>query len=575
MSDLPDPVTTLSGRAGEVPERLIGDVVVDFGFAAREAVEEAVGLARAQGKPTGQTLVEQGALRHDQLARAVAERYGIDYVDLALYDVDMGAVGLLDMDAIRGYQAVPVSILDDGALLIVTADPMNALMLDDISMITGRHVKPACASADEIRILIMRLDNAVPGADDPSQATDRGTPETRLELFAQEQAGEQGELAVIRAMLAHALRRGSSGIHISLQSEGTDDTQIMLRIDGELSPGATLEYEAAQSALARLKNLAGIGGSASHGPREGHFTLSVDERQLHVRVLTLPLIDGEDAFLRITDRSKAPRSIDELGMLRTEQDRFAYAISRPSGMVIFAGPTHSGTTTTLYAALAAINDGSRSIITIEDHVELELPGARQMQLPTDEDVTFASGLRSVMHADPDVIMISQIGELQSAHAAVQAAIAGRMTLCAMHAPDAPSALTRLVEMGIEPHLVCAAVDCVIAQRLVRMLCPHCKRPSRAPASLLTEYGLHGSEALDAVGCPHCSGSGYRGRIGVFEVMPVTEEIRRLVLDRAPAEALAGAAMPHGMRRLGEDAIAKVRAGLTSISEMERMLATLS
>jgi type IV pilus assembly protein PilB len=261
-------------------------------------------------------------------------------------------------------------------------------------------------------------------------------------------------------------------------------------------------------------------------------------------------------------------------MQRTEHDRFAYAIARPNGAVLVTGPTGSGKSTTLYAALGAINDGSRSILTIEDPVESRISGVKQMQIAPKAGMTFASGLRAMLRADPDVIMVGEIRDRETAHIAVEAALTGHLVLSTLHTRDAPSALGRLIDMGIEPFLISSAIDCIVAQRLARVLCQHCKQPSKAPESLLAEYGLYESEAFEPVGCSRCANSGYRGRMGIYEVMSITEEIRALVLDRASVDDLAAAAVRQGMRRMREDGIAKVRAGQTSIAEIERMTTTM-
>jgi type IV pilus assembly protein PilB len=550
------------------PVRLIGDVVVEMGFATREKVEDAVEIARAQGKPTGQVLVEQGVLRHDQLARVVAERFGLDYIDLSVYELDMGAVNLIDMDAIRRYQAVPVGFLEDGTLLLAMADPTNVLSIDDIAMLTGRRVRSASASVEDLNILIMRLSRVEQSVE---EIVEEEETQAEAELHMDEADKDAPVIKLVHSIIAEAIEQGASDIHID---PGEGDMRVLLRIDGVLSQTATLKRSMANSVISRVKIMSEMDISERRVPQDGRFALTVNGRRVDVRVTTLPLVYGEGAYLRILDKGVAVRGLESLGMQRTEQDRFAYAIARPNGAVLVTGPTGSGKSTTLYAALGAVNDGSRSILTIEDPVESRIAGVKQMQVAPKAGMTFAGGLRAMLRADPDVIMVGEIRDRETAHIAVEAALTGHLVLSTLHTRDAPSALGRLIDMGIEPFLISSAIDCLVAQRLVRVLCPHCKQPSKAPEALLAEYGLYESEAFEPVGCTRCAATGYRGRMGIYEVMSVSEEIRSLVLARGSVDEIAATAVGQGMRRMREDGIAKVRAGQTSIAEIERMTTSM-
>jgi type IV pilus assembly protein PilB len=558
----------LQAIADGKPGRLIGDVVVDLGFATREKVEEAVEIARAQRKPTGQILVEQGILRHDQLARVVADRYGLDYIDLSVYELDMGAVNLIDMDSIRRYQAVPVGFLEDGTLLLAMADPTNVLTVDDVAMLTGRRVRSASASIEDLNILITRLSRVEQSVEAIVEEEDA---QAEADLVMDEADKDAPVIKLVHSIIADAIEQGASDIHID---PGEGDMRVLFRIDGVLSQTSTLKRSMATSVISRVKIMSEMDISERRVPQDGRFALTVSGRRVDVRVTTLPLVYGEGAYLRILDKGVTVRGLESLGMQRTEQDRFAYAIGRPNGAVLVTGPTGSGKSTTLYAALGAVNDGSRSILTIEDPVESRIAGVKQMQVAPKAGMTFAGGLRAMLRADPDVIMVGEIRDRETAHIAVEAALTGHLVLSTLHTRDAPSALGRLIDMGIEPFLISSAIDCIVAQRLVRVLCQHCKQPSKAPESVLAEYGLYESEAFEPVGCTRCATTGYRGRMGIYEVMSVTEEIRGLVLGRASVDEIAAAAMKQGMRRMRDDGIAKVRAGQTSIAEIERMTTSM-
>jgi type IV pilus assembly protein PilB len=313
------------------PGRLIGDVVVELGFATREKVEEAVELARAQGKPTGQVLVEQSILRHDQLARVVAERYGLDYVDLSVYDLDMGAVNLIDMEAIRRYQAVPIGFLEDGTLLLAMADPTNVLTVDDVAMLTARKVRAASASIEDVNILITRLSRI----EQSVEAISEHEAEPEAELMAEEADTDAPVIKLVHSLVAEAIDQGASDIHID-PTEG--DMRVLFRIDGVLSQTATLKRSMAASIVSRVKIMSEMDISERRVPQDGRFALTVGGRRVDVRVTTLPLVHGEGAYMRILDKGASVRDLEALGMQRTEQDRFAYAINRPNGAVLVTGP---------------------------------------------------------------------------------------------------------------------------------------------------------------------------------------------------------------------------------------------
>jgi len=326
--------------------------------------------------------------------------------------------------------------------------------------------------------------------------------------------------------------------------------------------------------VSRIKIMGDLDISEKRVPQDGRFALTVDGRRVDIRVVTLPLVYGEGVVMRILDGGVRVEGLDALGMQQDELNRFKTAISKPNGAVLVTGPTGSGKSTTLYAALNALNDGERSILTIEDPVEQRMQGVKQMQIAPKAGVTFDVGLRSMLRADPDVIMVGEIRDRETAHIAVEAALTGHLVLSTLHTRDAPSALGRLIDMGIEPFLVSSAIDCIVAQRLVRMLCKHCKRPLQVSEAVLAEHGLSGAEPLEAVGCSRCGGSGYRGRLGLYEVMSVSEPIRALILERASVDAMVEIAVREGMLRLRDDGLVKVREGLTSIAEVERMTSSL-
>ncbi|HEY4450657.1 MAG TPA: ATPase, T2SS/T4P/T4SS family [Solirubrobacteraceae bacterium] len=544
--------------------RMIGEVVVDLGFADRESVDEAVRAAREQGRPTGIVLVERGVLRHDQLARVVAERFGLDFVDLSVYDLDMGAANMITAETAKRYQALPVGFTEDGAMLLAMANPTNVLTIDDVGMMTGRRIRPAAASVEDLNLLLTRLVHMDESIEDIVEEDD---PREEQSLSLDDADDGAPVIKLVHSLVAQAVQQGASDIHVNPE-EG--DTRVMFRVDGVLTPAATVKRRMAAAVISRIKIMSDLDIAERRVPQDGRFALTVDGRRVDIRVVTLPLVNGEAVVMRILDKGVTVDELESLGMRRDAEARFTNAIARPNGAVLVTGPTGSGKSTTLYAALNVLNDGERSILTIEDPVEQRIAGIKQMQIAPKAGVTFDVGLRSMLRADPDVIMVGEIRDRATAHIAVEAALTGHLVLSTLHTRDAPAALGRLIDMGIEPFLVSSAIDCIVAQRLVRMLCIHCKRPQQVAESVLAEHGLTGAEPLEAVGCSRCSGSGYRGRVGIYEVMTVSEPIRALILQRASVDDMLAVAEREGMRRLRDDGLEKVREGLTSIAEIERM-----
>jgi type IV pilus assembly protein PilB len=551
-------------------QRMIGEVVVDLGLADRETVEEGVTAARDQGRPTGVVLVERGILRHDQLARVVAERFGLDFVDLTVYDLDMGAVAMVGIKAAKRYQAVPVGFTDDGQLLVAMANPTNVLTIDDIGMMTGRRIKPAAASVEDLNLLLARLARMDESIED---IVDEEAEEEGEQLSVDEADSDAPIIKLVHSIVAQAAQQGASDIHVNPE-EG--DTRVLFRVDGVLAPAATIKRRMAMGVVSRIKIMADLDISERRVPQDGRFALNLEGRRVDIRVVTLPLVNGEGVVMRILDQGSGVvvDGLESIGMQASELERFDRAIHRPNGAVLVTGPTGSGKSTTLYAALHALNDGERSILTIEDPVEKRIAGIKQMQIAPKAGVTFDVGLRSMLRADPDVIMVGEIRDAETAHIAIEAAMTGHLVLSTLHTRDAPSALGRLIDMGIEPFLVSSAVDCVVAQRLVRMLCSHCKRRQTVSESVLIEHGLAGAEPYEPYGCSRCAGSGYRGRLGLYEVMSVSERIRVLILERSSVDDMVAVALEEGMLRLRDDGLQKVREGLTSIAEVERMTNSL-
>ena len=547
-------------------QRTIGEVIVSLGFAGREAVERAVTTAKEEGRATGQVLVESGVMRHDQLARALAERFGVDYVDLSVFEIDTGAAHLIKGNVAKRYRAVPVGFMPDCSLLLAMADPSNVLTVDEMAMITGMKIRPAAASSEDITALIGRLGQL---GDSVSELKD---PDPEPPVPASDGAASDAPIVkLVHAIIAEAVEKGASDIHCK---PGVDGMRVLFRVDGVLTAAATVAPEMTPGVVSRIKIMANLDIAERRVPQDGRLSVTLEGRRVDVRVATLPLVRGEGVVMRILDTGAVVRDLDSLGMHAHDRERFETAIAKPYGAVLVTGPTGSGKSTTVYSALGILNDGYRSILTIEDPVESQILGVDQMQVVPKAGVTFATGLRSMLRADPDVIMVGEIRDRETAEIAIHAALTGHLVLSTLHTRDAASAITRLIDMGVEPFMVAAAIDVVVAQRLARTLCTHCKRPATLPPELLAKHNLAGGSLFAPGGCIRCAGTGYHGRIGLYEVMPITDEIRTLALGRYSVDELQAAAVAHGMRTMRDDGIEKVRQGLTTLTEIARVSRSL-
>jgi type IV pilus assembly protein PilB len=580
-------ITTPSRRGGS--GRVLADVIVDLGFVSRAAMDDALTTAHARGSAPERVLLAAGTLDEDRLSRAVAERFGLDHLDLDVYRIDPDAAKLLTPAAIKRYQAVPVAFSGDRTLLVAMADPANVLAVDDIAVMTGYEVRPAVSSPRDIQTVLERLQDPnwgngsaaapaeVPAEPAPEPAPAQPAPLYDIREMGPLNFGASGEdasvIQLVQRVIHEAVERGASDIHFE---PGENEMRVRYRIDGVLQEAAIVPVGVVPAVISRVKILADLDIAERRIPQDGRISTQVGDKPIDLRVATLPAQYGEKIVMRILDSSKALIEMERLGMLPQALERFTKGFSQSHGAVLVTGPTGSGKSTSLYAALNALNTVEKNIITIEDPVEYQLEGLTQVQVNKKAGLTFAAGLRSMMRADPDIIMVGEIRDRETAQIAIEAALTGHLVLSTLHTNDAPGAITRLIEMGIEPFLVGSSVDCVVAQRLARLLCEECKQRVTLPAEVLRANGFNVGldlECYEPQGCARCGGSGYKGRIGLYEVMWVSETIRSLAVSREPAEVIAHAAVSEGMMRLREDGLEKVRRGLTSIAEIARVAGT--
>ncbi|MGH2716380.1 MAG: GspE/PulE family protein [Thermoleophilaceae bacterium] len=561
-----DEVTGMTAPQPRAGSRFISDMIVELGFLPRERVDAAVEEGRASGRAPEQLLLASGAITGDQYSRAVAQRFGLRHVDLSIFKADISALNMISSQAARRFNSVPIAI-EDGGLVVAMADPSNVLALDDLKLMTGHEVRPVVASLDDIQALIGRmnkLDDAV------AEAVDSDAEDLAEVTEIRESAEDAPVIKMVNSIIAGAVEEGASDIHF--EPEGRD-MRVRFRVDGVLRDSTQIPRRMTAGTISRVKIMADLDIAEKRVPQDGRVGLTVDGHSIDIRVVTMPSAHGEGIVMRILDKEQALIGLDSLGMSEQSLETFSDAFHRSYGAVLVTGPTGSGKSTTLYAALNEINEPTRKIITVEDPVEYRVQGIVQVGVHPKAGLTFASGLRSMLRADPDVIMVGEIRDAETAKIAVESALTGHLVLSTLHTNDAPSAITRLTEMGIEPFLSASAIVSVVAQRLVRQLCTYCKKRTMLSTSSLAKAGFPVAfdlEAYDPVGCNRCGGSGYKGRTGLYEVMVISDEIRELTVERASADEIRKVAVGQGMRTLRVDGFEKVKNGITSIAEVARV-----
>ena len=551
----------------------LGQILIVQGLITEEQLQAALEVHHRTPKSLGRVLIDMGLIKEADLVRALAEQVGLEFVDLSETQIDPAAAALLPETLARRYRALPIGERD-GKLLVAMSDPANVYALDDIRAITNRDVQPVVATASDVEQAISRfgqLDGQVEQLASEAASALEAEGEEDLEAAVE----DAPIVKLVNAIMTQAVADRASDVHIEPHEK---DVRVRFRVDGVLHEAMPRAPKAIQNGLiSRLKVMADLNIAEKRVPQDGRISMKVGGRQLDLRVATLPTVWGEKVVIRVLDKSQALIKLEELGFLEDAYKRYEEAFRKPYGAILVTGPTGSGKSTTLYATLNILNGVDRNIITVEDPVEYRLPGVNQIQVNPKAGLTFASALRSILRADPDIVLIGEIRDKETAMIAVEAALTGHLVLSTLHTNDAPSAITRLIEMDVETFLVASAIDCVVAQRLARKLCERCKEAYRPdPAELLDagypEWQIPEIERLfRPMGCGSCAKTGYRGRIGLYEVMPMTEEIERLTVERASSDEIKAVAIQQGMQTLKQDGLEKARMGLTSIEEVARVV----
>jgi type IV pilus assembly protein PilB len=555
----------------------IGDILVSEGKITPEQLEKALLVQQEDRREIGQILLSLGYIGKVDLAKSLAKRLRLEYFELTEKDVDRQAASLVDQKVLRKHGAMPLKV-EDGRLVTAMSDPTNFYALEDLKMITGYPITPVVAVDDEIR----RVQNKVFAMDEGiaeilEEAADESVD---LEVLGEVELGDTDAegapiVRVVSSILQQALAEGVSDIHVEPRAR---QLAVRMRVDGVLREVMSVPPRLQSGVIARLKILAELDIAERRLPQDGRFSVRLGGQKVDLRVATLPTVFGEKVVLRLLDTANVDVDLRGLGFEPEQLSRYEDVFHRPYGTILVTGPTGSGKSTTLYATLKELNTPEKNIITVEDPVEYRMAGINQIQVNPKVGLTFASGLRSILRSDPDVVMIGEIRDMETAKISVEAALTGHLVLATLHTNDAPSAVTRLTDMGVEPFLISSAVDCVIAQRLARRLCERCKRPAaEVDEETLSTLGFPFERFAqdgnfnfhEAIGCDRCGRTGYRGRIGIYEMMVIREEARELIVKRASADEVERVAEEEGMVPLRADGLIKAARGVTTIEEVLR------
>jgi type IV pilus assembly protein PilB len=521
-------------------------------------------------------LLEGGVVTESQVASARAAQLGLPFVDLTEYPVDSSAVALVPMQVLRRYEVLPIG-RDGDRLMVAMADPRDVLAIDDVRAAVRMQVRPVVAERSDLLAAIGRFVRSDGELSELTTAIveENGQSGSDLVPFASEPSEDDAPIVrFVNLLISQAITDKASDIHIE---PGERELHVRYRIDGVLHEMQRAPKNVQNGVISRLKIMSDIDIAERRKPQDGRMSVIHGGKQIDLRVATLPTVFGEKVVMRILDNSMTGLGMDQLRLLERNAAVYKASYTKPYGMILVTGPTGSGKSTTLYTTLHEVARPEINVITVEDPVEYRIAGINQVQVNPKAGLTFASALRSILRSDPDVVLIGEIRDHETAQIAIEASLTGHLVLSTLHTNDAPSAVTRLIEMDIEPFLVGSALDCIVAQRLARKLCDKCKAPyqpsfEELQALRFAEPGDPQPTLHKPVGCTSCSNTGYRGRIALHEVMPVTEDIERLAVARASSAEIARLAIEQGMSTLRQDGWAKAVMGLTSIDEILRVVA---
>lgn len=549
----------------------LGDVLVNSKAISNTQLLQALDLQKGSGKKLGEVLVEEGIVTEEQIAMALSTQLHIELIDLTTIAVSQDILNLIPVNVLKKNKIFPIEYADSmNVLRVAMADPMDMYAQDDISIITNCQVEPAVTTTRNIMLAIDKYY----GQDEVTTALEAYAKEKNLNVeevdAAEEDINSSPIVMLVKEMIDKAVRQRASDIHI----EPTErKVRVRYRIDGALYEKAKYDINVLGAMVARIKIIGGMDIAEKRKPQDGRITQVVDRMEYDIRVSVLPTVYGEKVVMRLTSKTGLTKEKSQLGLKPREMEQFDYILRNPHGILLVTGPTGSGKSTTLYTALSELNREDVNIITVEDPVEANIDGINQVQVNPKAELTFATALRSILRQDPDIIMIGEIRDRETASIAVQASITGHLVVSTLHTNSSASTITRLEDMGIESYLIADSVIGVIAQRLVRRLCPECKKPRLATADEKELMGRGPEEDVpiyEPCGCSKCENTGYKGRIGVYEIMKMSPALKTIISKRRGADAIREQALREGMYTLRMSATEYVLEGITSIDEMVKV-----
>ncbi len=551
----------------------LGDVLVQNGVITEEDLQRGLERQKGSGRKLGETLVDEGIATEENIARALSNQFHYDMVDLQNTEIPQEILDLVPANVLKKHRAIPFEYSPDNmnVLRVAMSDPMDIGAMDDINIITNLQVEPVVATMGSVMLAIDRYY----GQAEVNSALEEYTREKESQVIEQEDMYSEDVnnspiVQLVKGMIDQAVRQRASDIHIEPMEK---QVRIRYRIDGALYEKSVYSIRLLPAIVARVKIIGGMDISEKRKPQDGRITQIVDRKEFDIRVSILPTVYGEKIVMRLTSKNALTKEKSQLGLKPDELKKFDHILQHPHGILLVTGPTGSGKSTTLYTALSELNKEDVNIITVEDPVEANIDGINQVQVNTKANLTFASALRSILRQDPDIIMIGEIRDQETAFIAVQASITGHLVVSTLHTNSAASTITRLADMGIEPYLIADSTIGVIAQRLVRRLCPECKRQKKADAEELELLQMEPDADVtiyEPCGCSRCDGTGFKGRIGVYEIMEVSQPLKSIISKGGTAEDIKEKALEEGMNTLRMSATKYVLEGITSVQEMMRV-----
>jgi type IV pilus assembly protein PilB len=546
--------------------KLLGELLVDAGLLTADRLQQALMEQKRSGSRLGEWLLHKGWITEDQLYTALEQQLGIQRVRLYRYTVEPSVLDYVPEEYARKRHVLPLE-RQNGTLTVAMSDPTDYYAQEELRLRTGLQIQPVIASRDELERAIRHFYSTQPPA--AAAVEGRGAPEEEADPTTVSDADSSAVARLVQEVLTFAVRQHASDVHVEPQPEGV---RVRMRIDGVLHTERMLPRTMLGVVTARLKLIAGLNVAERRLPQDGRIRIKVDGRDIDFRVSTLPLAAGEKAVMRVLDPGSGVRSLEELSLSPANLRLMERAMAERHGLVLVTGPTGSGKTSTLYAALAKVSSVAVNIVTLEDPIEYQLAGVNQLQVNPAIGLTFAQGLRAVLRQDPDIVMVGEIRDGETASMAVRAALTGHLVLSTLHTNGAVSTINRLTDMGVDRFLVAPALRTVVAQRLVRRLCEFCSReeePDQTERAELSRWGIATQSVRHAVGCPVCFQTGYKGRMALHEILPVSEEVRRMVIRGESEAELMTCIRRRGFRTMLEDGLEKVAAGWTTLSEVLR------